>query len=37
VITNNFNVYIHVLNSRDFGKKVLYIATDVILNWKWWM
>jgi len=28
VITNNFNVNIHFLNFRDFGKRVLYTGTQ---------
>jgi len=32
VITNNFNVKIHFLNSHNFGKKILYIGTGVVHN-----
>jgi len=30
VITNNFNTNIHFLNSRDFGKRVLYTGDEVL-------
>jgi len=30
VITNNFNINIQFLNSRDFRKNVLYIGTEVV-------
>ena len=31
VITNNFNINIRFLNSRDFSKRVLYIGTEVVI------
>ena len=30
MITNNFNTNINFLNSRDFGKKVIYLGTEVV-------
>jgi len=31
IFTNNFNISIYFLNSRNFGKMVLYIKTEAVV------